>query len=76
MAGTLLPPGGDELIPIGFAHDSFLYEARKDVTEKWVDIVRETAENTVVEALKEKLGVTLGIPLKVDISVGETWAFE
>ena len=76
LAGTLIPAGGDELISTAFVHDSFLYEVRKDVTEKWVDIVRETAENRVVEALKEKLGVTLSIPLKVDISVGATWAFD
>jgi DNA polymerase-1 len=55
---------------VGTVHDSTLFEIRDDVVDKWVPIIKQVMENL---PLKKKFGVTLDVPIKVDISVGTHW---
>lgn len=55
---------------VGTVHDSTLFEIRADKVDKWVPIIKQVMENL---PLKQKFGVTLDVPIKVDITVGTHW---
>lgn len=65
---TMMPP--DEAKIVGTVHDSILFEVREDVVDKWVPKIKETMEHL---PLQEKFGVSLTVPIKVDITVGTHW---
>lgn len=75
FAALQLPQNPDEIIPVAFGHDSFLYEVREDVVDYWQPLIKTTFEG-VHKQLLEKLGVTLNIPLVADVVVGDSWAKE
>jgi uracil-DNA glycosylase family 4 len=75
MAALLLPIDEEEIRPLAFVHDAWLFEVRKDVVDKWCSIIRKVFEEVLPTSLKEGWGVELLIPLKVDISVGPNWGY-
>jgi DNA polymerase-1 len=60
----------DEAFMVGTVHDALLFEIREDKVKKWVPVIRQVMENL---PLKRKFGVTLDVPIVVDITVGQHW---
>jgi len=77
FAGTLLLPELDpnEVLPVAFIHDAFLFEVRLDRMDYWKERVQENFEG-VREPLKEKLSADISVPLLADIETGSNWTFE
>ena len=61
----------DEANIVGTVHDSILFEIREDRVDYWVPIIRKTMENL---PLHKKFGVSLDVPIAVDIKVGQHWS--
>ena len=75
FAGTLMTPFNyDEIMPVGFVHDAFLFEVRLDKMSYWHDRIQENFEG-VRPHLKERLLADIGVPLLADVEVGANWAF-
>lgn len=55
---------------VGTVHDSILFEVRDDKVDGWVKVIRDTMEHL---PLKQKFGVSLSVPIRVDIKVGQHW---
>lgn len=60
----------DEVRIVGTVHDSLLFEIRDDVVDLWAPRIKRTMENL---PLKRKFGVSLTVPIKVDVKVGTHW---
>lgn len=56
---------------VGTVHDSILFEIVEDEVDTWVARIRKTMENL---PLKQKFGVELSVPIRVDIKVGQHWS--
>lgn len=56
---------------VGTVHDSILFEIREDKVDHWTKIITETMENL---PLKQKFGVTLDVPIAVDLKIGQHWS--
>lgn len=65
---AMMPP--TEAFIVGTVHDSLLIQVREDVVDKWVKVIHETMEHL---PLKQKFGVMLTVPIKVDVKVGPHW---
>ncbi|KKM21894.1 hypothetical protein LCGC14_1630850, partial [marine sediment metagenome] len=75
FAGTLMMPfDTEEILPVGFVHDAFLFEVRLDRMDFWHDRIKENFEG-VRAPLKDKLLADIGVPLTADVEVGDSWAF-
>jgi DNA polymerase I-like protein with 3'-5' exonuclease and polymerase domains len=64
-----MPP--EEAKIVGTVHDSILFEIREDVVDVWVRRIKRTMENLPLE---KKFGVTLDVPIQVDIKTGQHWS--
>lgn len=64
-----MPPGEAKIV--GTVHDELLFEIREDRVDYWAKRIREVMEHL---PLKKKFGVTLTVPIKVDIKVGDHWS--
>jgi len=69
MLHEMMP--SDEARIVGTVHDSLLFEVREDRVDYWAKTIRDTMENL---PLQKKFGVTLSVPIKVDVSVGDHWS--
>lgn len=61
----------DEGRIVGTVHDALLFEIREDRVDYWTKKIKHTMENL---PLKKKFGVTLTVPIKVDVKVGDHWS--
>ena len=61
----------DECRMVLSVHDALMFEIKEDKVHKWLPIIKKTMED--VERIEEVFGVTLTVPIKVDISVGRYW---
>lgn len=59
-----------EALIVGSIHDAILFELREDKIDDWVKRIRDTMENL---PLRRKFGVSLDVPIVVDIKVGQHW---
>lgn len=76
FSGTLMMPFNyDEIVPVGFVHDAFLFEVRLDVLSQWYGNIKDTFEG-VREPLKDRLMAEVGVPLRADVEKGKNWAFD
>jgi DNA polymerase I-like protein with 3'-5' exonuclease and polymerase domains len=65
-----LPLAGVEGRFISNVHDALLFEIRDDHVGKALPIIKRTMEDL---PLRQKFGVEIDVPIKVDIKVGRYW---
>lgn len=62
----------DKSIPINTVHDSIIFDVQKDWLLPSANAVKDTMED-VHGAMKERFGLTLSLPFKVDVEAGPNW---
>lgn len=65
-----LPAAGVDGRFISTVHDALLFEIRSDHVARALPLIKDTMENL---PLRKKFGVTVDVPIKVDLKVGAHW---